>query len=125
MNIGVRLAGGRNNYQGRVEVYRDNQWKLVCGSTWDQSEGDVVCRQLGLGYAVATTSENTVENFLKGSGSVWSVSINCVGSERTLGECSVTQPATSSCALNNSVSVFCSGRRKPLLVHVSTTCICK
>ena len=118
MNMSVRLAGGRTDYQGRVEVYRDNQWKLVCGSHWNQYEGDVVCRQLGFGYAVATTSQNTVPNFLNGSRSVWNASISCAGSERTLGECSVTQPATSSCALGNSVSVFCSGKRKSPLVHV-------
>jgi hypothetical protein len=107
--ITMRLAGGRTAMQGRVEVYRDNQWKLVCGSDWDQSEGDVVCRQLGLGFAVATINENTLVEFPTRSTSVWGASINCVGSEQNLVDCSVSQPVSFSCGLNNTVSVFCSG----------------
>ena len=50
----VRLQGGANKFEGRVEVCgarnTDNQmfiWKTVCNAGWDINEAVVVCRQLG------------------------------------------------------------------------------
>ena len=44
---GIRLVGGRNEYEGRVEVHHEGQWKTVCDRSWGQNEAQVVCRQLG------------------------------------------------------------------------------
>ena len=48
-HLEVRLAGGNNVYEGRVEVRYDNQWGTVCDDDWDLQDGQVVCRMLGLG----------------------------------------------------------------------------
>ena len=42
----IRLANGRNKFEGRVEVCQDGQWKTVCDRQWDDREASVVCRQL-------------------------------------------------------------------------------
>ena len=42
----VRLMGGRNRYEGRVEVCHDQEWKTVCDRMWHEEEAKVVCRQL-------------------------------------------------------------------------------
>ena len=39
--------GGKNKFEGRVEVCQSRQWKTVCNREWGDEEAQVVCRQLG------------------------------------------------------------------------------
>jgi len=47
----VRLADGPNAYTGRVEVYINGTWGIVCDDAWNINAGRVVCRQLGFSNA--------------------------------------------------------------------------
>lgn len=45
----VRLVGGSDAKEGRVEICRDNVWGTVCNDGWnDDNNAFVVCNQLGL-----------------------------------------------------------------------------
>jgi hypothetical protein len=43
----VRLTGGAGPWEGRLEIYHDNQWGTVCDDGWSEANTMTVCRQLG------------------------------------------------------------------------------
>ena len=44
----LRLVGGNNPLEGRVEICINNAWGTICDSTFNQDDADVICRQLGV-----------------------------------------------------------------------------
>ena len=43
----MRLMGGTNEYEGRVEVCVNNAWGTVCSGSWSSTDAKVVCRSIG------------------------------------------------------------------------------
>ncbi|XP_062127134.1 LOW QUALITY PROTEIN: protein-lysine 6-oxidase-like [Drosophila sulfurigaster albostrigata] len=88
----VRLRTNRTRVahpirEGRVEVSFDygETWGTICSNNWTKREGNVVCRQLGLGYAsmaTMSTQHGDTKRYPLGM-----VGISCRGSERRLSEC--------------------------------------
>ncbi|XP_060677686.1 deleted in malignant brain tumors 1 protein-like [Hemiscyllium ocellatum] len=64
----VRLDGGRSNCSGRVEIMCDTRWGSVCGDSWDITDANVVCRQLGCGFALSARGRHTVP---QGNDVIW------------------------------------------------------
>ena len=43
----IRLIGGSDQFEGRVEICINDQWGTVCDDGWNSIDASVVCNQLG------------------------------------------------------------------------------
>uniref|UniRef100_A0A8C6LXC6 Lysyl oxidase homolog n=1 Tax=Nothobranchius furzeri TaxID=105023 RepID=A0A8C6LXC6_NOTFU len=90
-NTRLRLSGGRNPSEGRVEVLAERNgslvWGTVCSDSWGTMEAMVVCRQLGLGFANHAFQETWYWQGDSSSQAVVMSGVRCSGTEMTLDQC--------------------------------------
>lgn len=107
--LGVRLAGGLNEAEGRVEIYYEGEWGTVCDQGWDINDATVVCHQLGYQQALVIMIE--ASSFDPGSGPIHLQDVACLGNESNLFVCP-TSKNTSACSHNQDAGVICAGTHK-------------
>ena len=83
----VRLTGHNSTFAGRVEVFSHGVWGRVINNPyyWSKKEADIVCRQLGFPEAITAVGYSA---FGEGSGPVLMSDVRCLGTEKTLQQCS-------------------------------------
>ncbi|KAJ8031269.1 Deleted in malignant brain tumors 1 protein [Holothuria leucospilota] len=102
--VELRLVGGSSINEGRVEVYYDGQWGTICDDSWDGSDAEVVCRQLGFGDS--GTAVGSAE-FGQGVGEIWLDDVSCTGSERNIGLCESSGLGIHNCGHGEDAGVRC------------------
>ena len=100
----VRLVGGTTIQQGRVEIWHNSQWNTVCDESWDITDANVVCQQLGYKGAVAAQQS---AHFGQGSGQILLGHLQCSGREASLLECSHAGINVHNCGHGEDASVTC------------------
>ena len=101
----IRLANGRNEKEGRVEIYWNNQWCTVCDDLWDDIDATVICKQLGYSRGSARASAY----FGEGSGLILLDNVNCYGRESSIFECNHNIFGEHNCGHHEDAGVICAG----------------
>ncbi|XP_058233056.1 galectin-3-binding protein A-like [Hemibagrus wyckioides] len=100
----LRLVGGDQPSNGRVEVYHNGKWGTVCDDSWDMTEAQVVCQQLGFPGAVSAKAGGS---YGEGSGPIWLDDLSCKGSESFLSSCHFKGWGVTDCSHKEDAGVVC------------------
>ncbi|XP_068707041.1 scavenger receptor cysteine-rich domain-containing group B protein-like [Montipora foliosa] len=102
----IRLAGSKDPFAGRLEVFIAGIWGTVRNNGWNMTSSNVACRQLGYRGANAYILFS-VEKFGKGQGPVWMSGVNCKGHEKSLWECPFSKIAGIYWDHDNDIGLVC------------------
>jgi hypothetical protein len=97
----VRLVGGADETEGRVEIYHAGEWGTVCDDGWDINDANVVCQQLGYSGTYEAVSWGG------GDGQIWLDNVACNGDESELAECAANGWGIHNCSHSEDAGVRC------------------
>ena len=102
-----------------MEVNYNGEWGTVCDDGWNDTDADVVCRQLGFG---SSGIKYGGAYFGQGSGPIWLDNVICTGTEPTLASCGhLGFNITRSCYHSEDAGVRCYGRQGTYISKLSTS----
>uniref|UniRef100_A0A8D2KT54 SRCR domain-containing protein n=1 Tax=Varanus komodoensis TaxID=61221 RepID=A0A8D2KT54_VARKO len=101
----LRLMDGGSSCSGRVELEYNGAWGTVCDDNWDLADAEVVCQQLGCGWAIQAVNAS---HFQKGTGPIHLDEVKCLGNESYLWNCPSEE--NQDCGHKEDAGVICSAK---------------
>ncbi|KAG8007393.1 Deleted in malignant brain tumors 1 protein [Nibea albiflora] len=100
----VRLVNSDNPCSGRVEIFLNGQWQMVCDKGWGMNDARVVCQQLGCGRSVSIPKK---AHFGQGSGPISEYQLQCSGQESSITDCKKKELGSDKCGHEDDAGVIC------------------
>ncbi|XP_019853225.1 PREDICTED: deleted in malignant brain tumors 1 protein [Amphimedon queenslandica] len=102
----VRLVGGINEYEGRVEICYNQMWGTICDYYWGTTEANVVCKQLG--YQMTGSVSLRGSYYGEGQTPFFVRNLRCSSSHSSLIACVYNfNDIASYCGTTDAASVVC------------------
>ncbi|XP_078333709.1 neurotrypsin-like [Crassostrea virginica] len=102
----LRLVGGENPYEGRLEVYYNGTWGTICDDGWDEKDTAVACQSLG--FSSQDAEWMCCANFSEGTGPILLDDVGCLGTEYDIEHCAHGGWGMHNCVHREDVSIRCS-----------------
>ncbi|XP_062579143.1 deleted in malignant brain tumors 1 protein-like, partial [Saccostrea cucullata] len=103
-NDSVRIVNGSSQYEGRVEVLINDEWRTLCDRYWDKNDAAVTCKSLGYSRGLPAFSSL----FGEGNKETWWLDrIYCNGYENSLVECQQSVISSKTCNYDRNAGVVC------------------
>jgi len=99
----VRLVGGSDPQEGRLQVYHDGTWGTACDNGFTDTAAGVVCYMIGYGHV----GRYIYNRYGAGSGQIWLDSVQCSGTETNITDCQHRGWGRHDCGHNEDVSISC------------------
>ncbi|XP_023029009.2 lysyl oxidase homolog 2 [Leptinotarsa decemlineata] len=102
---GIKLVGGRGEFEGNVEILHDGSWGAICDDEWDVTEARIICKQLGYPPEKAQPTANSY--FGPAKRRFWMDNIYCDGTEEEISQCRFDGWGQNDCTSTESAGVIC------------------
>ena len=118
----MRLVGGQDNSEGRIEVKNEEVWGTVCSDGFDRNDANVVCKYLGRPGVEEVYSAADILNIESAQDSpIWLSDLECTGQEDNPFHCSQkVMKHHTNCDHNQDVAIKCSSKH---MSHIVTSYI--
>ncbi|XP_060566618.1 deleted in malignant brain tumors 1 protein-like [Ruditapes philippinarum] len=101
----VRLVGGSNQYEGRLEVWHNESWGTVCDDGFTALSASVVCKMLNYPHTNPFVFGST--QFGEGTLPIHLDDVRCTGTEISLPQCQHRGFGTHDCSHGEDVGISC------------------
>ncbi|KAH3861476.1 hypothetical protein DPMN_024406 [Dreissena polymorpha] len=102
----IRLVGDKTPYSGRLEVKYNGKWGTVCDDDFTVNSAKVVCRMLGF-TDTETAKYIQPSVYGPGNGNILLDSLNCLGNETDIADCSHQAWEATDCSNSEDIGVDC------------------